>query len=392
VRAGPTTSPRSSSAEWCDLEASARTHALIRCLVGAEPGFGQYAQVMREWRSRWCVVLLAAWILAGWPAIAQAAARVIAPSGWGESAAAAPDAQRRASRWQDALGMRLAQVVSAPANDRFAETIAVFERSEPVPEEIFASEAAAVAALASAVTNVVGTDAPEQSELRNTASGEPLVWGQWIVDDISYECVLAPSGESATIVVAAVLASNAEAERPTLTAVFEQLEGVSAPMPRFSLLGWRLGAILVWVALGVGLHAMMLQLADQDDDHGYAGARASGINLVLVVIGTIVAAVILRERELALLHAGSSVAGLAVFIGVAGLVVVGVHFLIASRLDRGQVQSAPASGAFASGVYSTGDVLRSSVTRSNMRRVPDGSSASASQSRGRIVVDDAERE
>jgi hypothetical protein len=338
------------------------------------------------------MLLLAAWMIASWPAIAQAAARVFAPTGWGESAAAAPEAQRRASRWQDALGLRLAQVISAPANDRFAETIAVFERSEPVPEDAFASEAAAVTALATAVANVVGTEAPAQSELRSTQSGEQLIWAQWIVDDISYECVLTPSGETATIVVAAVLASDAEAERPTLTMVFEQLEGVSAPMPRFSLLGWRLGSILVWLALGVGLHAVMLQLADRDDDHGYAGVRASGINLLLVVLGTAGAAVLLRERELALLHAGSSVAGLAVWIGVMGLVVVGVHFLIASRLDRGQVQSAPASGAFASGIYSTGDVMRSSVSRSNMRRVPDDTGAGASQHRGRIVVDDAERE
>ena len=124
---------------------------------------------------------------------------MFAPTGWGESAAAAPEAQRRASRWQDALGLRLAQVISAPANDRFAETIAVFERSEPVPEDAFASEAAAVTELANAVANVVGTEAPEQSELRSTQSGEQLIWAQWIVDDISYECVLTPSGETATI-------------------------------------------------------------------------------------------------------------------------------------------------------------------------------------------------
>jgi hypothetical protein len=352
---------------------------------------------MREWRSRWsilAVLLLAAWTITSWPTIAHAAARVIAPNNWGESAAAAPEAQRRARSWQDALGLRLAQVISAPANDRFAETVAVFERSDPLSEDAFASEAAAVQALSDAVANVVGSEPPEQSEMRSVASGEQLVWARWTVDDLSYECVLAPSGETATIVIAAVLAAHAEAERPTLTAVFEQLEGVSAPMPSFSLLGWRLGSIIMWLALGLGLHAAMLQLADRDNDHGQAGMRASGINLPLVVIGTLVAAVLLREREPALIHAGSSVAGLAVWIGVAGLVVVGAHFLIASRLDRGQVRSAPSSGAFASGTYMTSDVLRSSASRSGMRRATDERerSAGASQSQSRIVVDDAERE
>ncbi|HVI03969.1 MAG TPA: hypothetical protein VM869_35000 [Enhygromyxa sp.] len=349
---------------------------------------------MREWRSRWAtlaVLLLAAWTIVGWPAIADAAARVIVPNEWGESAAAAPEAQRRARSWQDALGLRLAQVVSAPEGDRFAETVAVFERSEPVSEDVFASEATAVAALADAVADVVGSEAPERSELRSTSSGAQIVWAHWTVDDLSYECVLAPSGETATIVIAAVLASQAEVERPRLSAVFEQLEGVSAPMPRFSLLGWRLGSIIMWLALGLGLHATLLQLADRENDHGHAGVRASGINLVLVVIGTAIAAVLLRDREAALIHAGSSVAGLAVWIGVAGLIVAGVHFLLASRLDRGQVQSAPSSGAFASGTYVTADVLRSTTTRSGMRRV-DESHAGASQSRARVVVDDAELE
>jgi hypothetical protein len=335
------------------------------------------------------VLLLAAIV---WPTIANAAARVVVPNTWGESAAAAPEAQRRARSWQDALDLRLAQVVSAPDDDRFAETVAVFERSEPVSEEMFASEAAATEALAQAVANVVGTEAPERSELRATASGEQVIWARWRVDDLSYECVLAPSGDTATIVIAAVLAAQAEAQRPILAELFEQLEGVSAPMPRFSLLGWRLGSIIMWLALGVGLHAAMLQLADREDDHGHAGVRASGINLVLVVAGTAVAATLLREREPALIHAGSSVAGLAVWIGVAGLVVVGVHFLLASRLDRGQVQSAPSSGAFASGTYVTSDVLRSSTSRSGMRRGPDELNAGASQSHARIIVDDAERE
>lgn len=338
------------------------------------------------------VLLVVAWVIT--PAIAHAAARVIAPDSWGESAAAAPEAQRRARSWQQALGLRLAQVVSAPDDDRFAETVAVFERSEPVPEQAFTSEPRAVQALADAVANVVGTEPPDHSELRTTSSGQSIAWARWTIDDLSYECVLAPSGETATVVIAAVLAIHADAERPTLTAMFEQLEGVSAPMPRFSLLGWRLGSIITWLALALGLHAVMLQLGDREHDHGQAGVRASGLGLLAVIVGTAIAAVLLREREPALLHAGSSFAALAVWIGVAGLVVFGLHFLIASRLDRGQVQSAPSSGAFASGIHKTGDVLRSPASRSSMRQVPEQptAGAAASPSYGRIVVDDAELE
>jgi hypothetical protein len=92
-----------------------------------------------------------------------------------------------------------------------------------------------------------------------------------------------------------------------------------------------------------------------------------------------------------------------VWIGVIGLIVAGVHFLLASRLDRGQVQSAPKSGAFASGIYSSAD-LRSSVSRPDLRgaggRTPDELEQSSSWSRPhpnasqsqRIVIDEAERE
>ncbi len=357
---------------------------------------------MREWRSRWSVLamVLAGLFLAS-PGIAEAAARVLVPGGWGENAAAATEAQRRASRWQDALGLRLAQVLSAPQDDRFAETIAVFERLEPVDEQAFADEAAAVDALVATVANVVGDAPPDQTELRTTASGERLVWARWAVDELIYECALAPSGSTSTIVVTAVLANEIEIHRSTLARVFDELEGVSAPMPRFSLLHWRVGSILVWIALALGLHATMLQLGDRDNDHNEAGKRASGICLVLVLVGTAFASVSLRGRELALIHEGSSVAGLTVWIAVAGIVVVGAHFLIASRYDRGVVRSAPSSGAFASGTFSTAEVMRASASRSGMYRpkldeLESSTSllptASASQVRARIVIDDSEHE
>lgn len=353
---------------------------------------------MREPRS--CLWMLALMVLSAaaliglWPAVVEAAARVIAPSGWGESASAAPDAQRRASRWQEALNLRLAQVVSAPDTGRFAGTVAVFERPGFVSEQMFASEAAAVTALVTAVTAIVGDDPPEQSELRSTNDGATVVWGRWTIDDLSYECVLAPSGGNASVVVAAVLASEAASQQPILTAIFAGLEGVSAPMPRFSLLGWRLGSIFTWLALALGLHAAMLPFGDRDHDHGQAGRRAAQLSLALVVLGSGLAVALLREREQALLHAGSSVSALVVWIGVSGMIVVGLHFLIASRVDRGPVQSAPSSGAFASGVYSNADLLRSSVPRSRVRpqvaRQPE--IPVAAQSSARIIIDESERE
>lgn len=335
-------------------------------------------------------------ILLLWPTLAHAAARVVAPRGWGESAMAAPEAQRRASDWQAALGLRLTQVVSTPEGDRFAETVAVFERSTPVPAEAFANEAAAIAALSTVVANIVGTEPPEQSELQRTSDGAQLAWGRWIVDDLSYECVLAPSGGTASVVITAVLASQADSHRSVLANVFRELEGVSAPMPSFSLSGWRIASVIVWLAVAFGLHAVMLPFGDSDHDHRQAGTRAAGIGLALVVLGTGAAGLLLRGRELALVHAGSSVAGLAVFIGVSGLTVVGLHFLIAARFDRGPVRSAPSSGAFASGIYSNADLMRSSITRSGMfTRVdqPEPSSdGSPSPIPSPIIVDESERE
>jgi hypothetical protein len=57
--------------------------------------------------------------------------------------------------------------------------------------------------------------------------------------------------------------------------------------------------------------------------------------------------------------------------------VVGVHFLISSRFDRGVVQSAPSTGAFASGTYSRTDMMRS-MSRSGVH----GRSADLAESSG----------
>jgi hypothetical protein len=297
-------------------------------------------------------------VFVSWPAISRAAARVIAPNGWGESATAAPDAQRRASQWETDLGLQLAQVVSGRAGDRFAETVAVFERPQPIPAAVFDDEAKAFAELASAVVAIVGDDAPGLAEIRTTATGERIVWARWLVDDLSYECALAPSGNTGSLVISVVRARELAIHQPRLETMFEQLEGVTAPMPRFSLLGWRIGSILIWIVLALGLHAAMLQLGDQDDDHRQAGARASAINLVLILVGTGLTAVAASGRELALIHEGSSVAALSVWVAVVGIVVVGLHYTLTSRLDRGVVQSAPASGAYASGVHSSAELLR----------------------------------
>jgi hypothetical protein len=351
----------------------------------------------RVWLSVLVVPLLA--LLLVLPLLAEAAARVVSPPRWGESSAAAPEAQRRAGRWKDALGLRLVQVVSASDNDRFAETAAVFERNGPVSLEVMASEATAIDELARAVANVVGSGSPEASGLRATATGASVAWARWIVDDLAYECVLAPSGDSSSIIVIAVPADERTEHSATIDLIIDKLEGVSEPMPRFSLAAWRVGAVFLWMALALALHAAMLRFVDQDDDHATAGRRAALINLVLVGIGSVAAHVTLSTRELAIVHSGSSVAAMTTWIVVAGIVVVGVHFLISSRFDRGVVQSAPSTGAFASGTYSRTDMMRS-MSRSGVRPrmadlaessgtwpAPGQPSTQDSTHSGRIVID-----
>jgi hypothetical protein len=147
----------------------------------------------------------------------------------------------------------------------------------------------------------------------------------------------------------------------------------------------------------------MLRFVDQDDDHATAGRRASMINLVLVAIGSVAAYVTMGTRELAIVGSGSSVAAMTTWIVVAGIVVVGVHFRISSRFDRGVVRSAPTSGAFASGVYSRTDMIR--VSRSGVLPMPPEladlsgtwptpgqSPALDSTHSGRIVIDRSELE
>ncbi|PRQ04439.1 hypothetical protein ENSA7_51000 [Enhygromyxa salina] len=311
--------------------------------------------------------------------VAQAAARVVAPLGWAESARAAPAAQRRASEWKDALGLPLEQVASERDNDRFVETVAVFERPEPVAELVFTSEEAAIEALALVVAPVVGEQPPVAGEIRTVATGEQVVWAQWSVDEVTYECVLAPSGDTATIVIMAVLPSDFGFQRERLDEIVSSLEGVTTPMPKFSLVSWLVGAALVWLALALALHALMLAFVDQDHDHKQAGTRASVIMLALVVVGTVAAYVQLGDRAFAIAYAGGSLNGLTMWIFLTGIIVAGGHFLIVSRLDRGVIRSAPETGAFASGIYSTSDVLRSSITRTNMRmRTEEPAAASGS--------------
>lgn len=355
----------------------------------------------------WCLLLIVLVSLLADPA--RAAVRVIA-SDWRESADAAPDARRRASRWTDVLGLRMVQVLSTDPDDRFAETIAVFERAEPIPAQVFARPEQAIASLRDMVGDLVGTAPPKASELRTLASGSQIVWAQWIVDDLAYECVLAPSNDSASLIVVAVLASQLGDERAELDRIYASLEGVTAPMPAFSLPVWRWGSLALWVALAIGLHVLMLRFVDRDRDHRQAGMRAALILAPVVLAGTLVVRSLLLERELALIHAGTSVMGLTTWIGVVGLCVVGLHVLLAQREDRGVVRSAPASGAFASGTYSTSDMVRSSIQRAALRdpsassgtwarpRRPDldsssnvfGAEPGISESQ-RIIIDDAER-
>jgi hypothetical protein len=345
--------------------------------------------VLREQRGRWIRAVLlgiSLWMIG--PSHADAAARLQPPDGWGESAAAAPDAQRRASQWQRALGLRLTQVASAPAGDSFVPTIVAFETAEPVTEAVFADPAAAIQLLEATVVDLLGTADPIAAELRETTSGERVVWAHWILDDLSYECVLAPSGDTATLVVAAVLTRDHQRQQATLTRVFAELDGVTAAMPRFSLAGWRLGSIVMWIALALGLHAAMLPLGDREQDHAQAGKRSAAINLVLVIIGTLIAGVALRGRALALHYAGSSVTEMMVWVGVAGLTVVGFQVVLAARFDRGRVQSAPPSGTF-SGVYGS-ETMRSSISRTTLRRTPEEFSPSASTSGSRLPTDGTE--
>ncbi|MCA9698112.1 MAG: hypothetical protein KC431_11355 [Myxococcales bacterium] len=376
---------------------------------------------MRVRQGPWlvCVALLLAWLI-GAPS-AWAAAQIMVPRGWAERGEAPPEAQRRAERWREALGLRLAQVVASREEDRFAETAAVFESASPVHEAVFASQQDALKTLSSIVAPIVGAEPPKRTELRTLNSGVQLVWAQWAQDDLIYECVLAPSGENSSVIVFSVQARDLDEQRTTIDNMIAGLEGVTAPMPAFSVNSWRMGSILTWLALALLLHAIMLTFVDRDRDHKQAGTRASAILLGLVVVGTIGSYFYIAPSEAALTYAGSTVTALVSWIGVAGLVVSGVHFLLASRYDQGVVRSAPSSGVYASGTYSSTDLIRSSITRTNMRlraediaagsgawvrenpREASGQSPAAAESASgapvagasqsaRIVIDDAERE
>ena len=320
---------------------------------------------MRSLRSAWALVALIA-LLVAWPLAVQAAARVIAPDGWLFSNGAAPEAQRRVGQWKTALTLPVMQVLSSPYEDRFAETIAVFERPEPIPAELFADEPTAVDLLAQTVSNVVGLQPPTSAGLRYTRTGELVAWGRWTTQDISYDCVLAPSGTNSTLVIMAVRADDIGDYSGTFERVVEGLTEVTEAMPRFSLLGWRFGAVLVWLTLALGLHALMLRFVDHEGDHGAAGSRAAMALGGLLLVGGALTYFGLSGRELAITSAGSSLAAVSMWVVVSGMVVAGLHLVVAKRLDPGVVKSAPSSGVFASSSFSS-TYLSSSISRSSMK-------------------------
>lgn len=279
------------------------------------------------------------------PSTARAAARIVAPAEWSESSHAGAEAQRRASRWREALGLRLTQVASSPGDDRFAETVAVFEHTEPVPESAFVSGERAIATLHDHVAPLVGDAPPTSSGLREVEGNVAVAWGRWVVDDVVYECVLAPSGETTTIIILAALVGESQQNRAAFDAIIDNLQGVTPAMPAMSINAWRIGSVLAWLALALMLHALMLGLADREGDHRQAGQWAAGLSLVLIAVGTTAAGMVLQSREPAIVHAGSSLVGLVAWIGVAGLCVVGIHLLLALRFDQ-SIQSAPSSGTY----------------------------------------------
>ena len=94
---------------------------------------------------------------------------------------------------------------------------------------------------------------------------------------------------------------------------------------------------------------------------------------VLVIAGAIITYIGLADRELALIHAGSSRAGMIAWVTGAGMSVAGLHFLLAARFDRGYVQSAPTSGVY-SGTYAASGI-HASLSQSHMRLAASESSA-----------------
>lgn len=298
------------------------------------------------------------------PPLAWAKAEVVAPPGWWVSSGAAPEAQRRASEWKAALDLPIAQVMSSPYDDRFRETIATFTLPEPISAEAFADEASAYALLRTSAAGLIGEREAVASGLRETSSGATVVWGRWTIDKISYDCVLAPAGADATLLVMAVRADALADHRDLLDGVVRELEGVTAPLPKFSLWSWRIGSILIWLCFALGLHALMLRFSDTEGDHNQAGRRAAMITFGLVLVGAVVTYLGLAEHEFALEHAGSSRDALTIWVTVAGICVAGLHFLFAARLDRGFVQSAPASGVYATSGQAASSYIHASLSQS----------------------------
>lgn len=313
------------------------------------------------------------------PLVSQAAVELAVPSEWEVGGAAATQAQRRANEWSQALNLPLEQLAASPFDDRFIETIAVFERPEPVSATIFDNDDAALAALAELARPIVGTGKPSEAFIRETLSGHRIAWGRWVRDDINYDCILAPSGSTSSLVIMAVRANSLEDFRSTFEQTTTGLVGVSEAMPNFSLWGWRVGSILVWVCLALGLHTWMLRYVDHAGDHSTAGSRAALVMLPLFLVSGLAVYFGLASRTLAIEHAGSSLEAVSVWVAVSGMCVVGVHYLVARNLDRGVVQSAPASGIYASGVMSSASMV-------NMRR--EDLSALSSANLRRKAVDD----
>ena len=254
---------------------------------------------------RWWTLVVAL-VVSLWPALGLAAVPV--PPGWRHADEVSAEANDRAEAWASGWSAGLSLVCSTPDDDGFAETLAVLEVSEPLPEEILGDTTSAQAWLEPRLRSLLGPGAePELESLAlvpRPTPGVAIIRARLQLEDRVVLIAVAPKGAQHQ----AVVLTYESSDEILYGGVFEaSIDGMSdlhppiAPFPRTAL---RWLALLSWLALGA-----LLGLGWTRRNLPRPGAKVAGRQ---------VGAMLVASAALVLVLAGLGLGGYAVELGLAG--------------------------------------------------------------------------
>jgi len=277
------------------------------------------------------------------PLTARAIVTVRPPPGW--IADASGDAHARVSGWIATLqGARIVRVYTTGGRDAFAEALALVEIQGP-----FGRAANDAAELDAVLSGIPGFIASTATWSRDETSSTPRLLAQWQHDDIAYRAELIASGETRTVLVAAMLASETVLYGRVFEETSASVDGAEAPRTPFDRNAWRARVLVPSALAAAALVGIALWRRPFD-----ARARDIGRVLAIVIVVASLVGAQLTSSTMAVYADGLQLAAitsgtLGAEVATWGLLGAVITWAVGSWLGRsdGPVASAPPRGTFA---------------------------------------------